>query len=89
MSKITLALFWLFLVAYFCALAIFAIGALGLFGQGQDPLAGIYLIPLGIPWNRFIDIAPEPTWPWLAAAAPLVNLAILLALHRYHAKRSG
>jgi hypothetical protein len=33
-------------------------------------------VPLGLPWNHMIDVFPEPFWPWLGAAAPLVNIAI-------------
>jgi hypothetical protein len=49
--------------AYLAALAIFAIGTFGLFGQPQDPLAGVFLVPLGWPWNRLVDRAPERLWP--------------------------
>lgn len=64
-------------VAYLAALTLFAIGTLGLFGQERDPLSGVFLVPLGLPWNRFVDAFPEPLWPWLGAAAPLLNIAIL------------
>jgi hypothetical protein len=47
-----------------------------LLGQDRDPLAGVFLAPLGCPWNRFIDIAPEASSPWLATAIPLVNLPL-------------
>jgi len=68
---------------YVFALAIFLIGTFGLFGQERDPLSGVFLIPLGLPWNRFIDVFPEALWPWLAAGAPAVNLLILLVLYTY------
>lgn len=66
-----------FLVVYVLALAVFATGTFGLFGTEPDPLSGVYLIPLGLPWNRFVDQAPEALWPWLTAAAPAVNLAVI------------
>ncbi|MBK6601625.1 MAG: hypothetical protein IPG28_08725 [Betaproteobacteria bacterium] len=66
-----------FAVLYACALGLFAIGTFGLFGAERDPLAGVFLLPLGLPWNRFIDDTPEALRPWLAAAAPLLNLLIL------------
>lgn len=73
----------LFAAAYAFAVAVFLIGELGLFGQDRDPLAGVFLVPLGLPWNRAIDSLPETSWPWLAAAAPLTNLGILAALCRF------
>lgn len=69
-------------VLYLVALALLLIGTFGLFGQERDPLSGIFLLPLGLPWNLFVDLAPEPAWPWLAAASPLVNLLILVGLCR-------
>jgi hypothetical protein len=71
-----------FAVLYAAALAIFLIGSFGLFGQPRDPLAGAFLIPLGLPWNLAVDAAPEPFWPWLAAAAPTLNLLLLVGLCR-------
>ncbi|EPX85038.1 hypothetical protein [Salipiger mucosus] len=72
----------LFAALYLMALAIFAIGSWGLFGQARDPLAGVYLVPLGWPWNLAIDVLPEAAWPWLAALAPVVTLAVLAWLCR-------
>ena len=76
-----------FALAYVGALGLYAIGTLGLFGQSRDPLAGVFLVPLGLPWNRVVDLAPEPLWPWLAAAAPALNLALLAAACRLVASR--
>ena len=69
-------------VAYLIALALFAIGILGLFGQERDPLAGVFLVPLGLPWNRFLDWIPEALLTWAATAAPAINLVILWLLCR-------
>lgn len=66
-----------FLVAYILALLAFAVGSLGLFGQEPSPLSAVFLIPLGLPWNRLVDLFPEYLWPWLAAAAPAINYLIL------------
>jgi hypothetical protein len=66
-----------FLVLWLLALALLVIGTFGLFGQDRDPLSGIFLIPLGLPWNRFIDLAPEGAWHWLAAFAPGINVVLL------------
>ncbi len=66
-----------FLLLYGLALAALLVGTFGLFGTPEDPLSGVFVVLLGLPWSRLVDVAPEPAWPWLAALAPLVNLAIL------------
>lgn len=71
MCRIALAAF---VALYLLALIIALPGTFGLFGIETDPLAGVFLIPLGLPWNLLIDAFPAPLWPWLAAAAPLLNL---------------
>jgi cytochrome b561 len=70
------------LVLYLAALVLLAVGSLGLFGSERDPLAAVFLIPLGLPWNGFIDRLPEASHPWLAAAAPLLNILLLAAACR-------
>ena len=70
-------------VLYLLALVIFLIGTFGLFGQARDPLSGVFLVPLGWPWNRLVDLAPQPAWPWLAAIAPMMNLGLLAVLCRW------
>ena len=80
---------WLFAILYAGALALFAVGTFGLFGAEADPLAGVFLIPLGMPWNGLIDVTPEPLWPWLAAAAPMLNLAILWGVCRWFRQRAA
>ncbi len=40
-----------FVVLYVSALALLAIGTFGWFGQERDPLSGVGLIPLGLPWT--------------------------------------
>lgn len=67
----------IFAALYVVALVLFMVGTFGLFGQTRDPLSGVFLIPLGLPWNRMIDGFPEASWPWLASAAPMINIAIL------------
>jgi hypothetical protein len=62
---------------YLVALALLLIGTFGLFGQEQDPLAGVFLMPLGLPWVLWTDSLPEVALPWLGALAPLLNIAIL------------
>lgn len=67
----------LFGIGYVGALALLLIGTYGLFGQEKDPLSGVFLIPLGLPWVLWTDALPEALLPWAAALAPLLNLAIL------------
>ncbi len=73
---------WVLLAFYLLALGVFAIGTFGLFGEARDPLSGVFLIPLGLPWNLLVDVFPEPLWPWLAAAAPVLNLVLLRLICR-------
>ena len=68
------------------ALGLLVVGQFGLLGQEPDPLAGVFLLPLGLPWILFVDAAPEAAWPWLAAASPLVNLIVLMAICRLVAR---
>lgn len=68
---------------YLVALAFLLIGTFGLFGQERDPLAGVFLMPIGLPWVLWLDRFPEPLHPWLATLAPLLNLAILTFFCRY------
>lgn len=59
---------------YVIALGLWAIGTRGLFGQPQDPLSGVFLIPLGLPWNEYAD-GPE-----IGIIAPVINIVILWLL---------
>ncbi|SIS87261.1 hypothetical protein SAMN05421759_1053 [Roseivivax lentus] len=36
------------------------VGTFGLFGQERDPLAGVFLMPLGLPWT----VLPLPGAIW-------------------------
>ena len=67
---------------YLVALALLLIGTFGLFGQERDPLSGVFLIPLGVPWVLWTDGVPDGLKPWLAALSPLLNIAILAAVCR-------
>jgi hypothetical protein len=73
----------IFAMLYLAALALFVIGTFGLFGSPQGPLAGIFLVPLGLPWILMIEAVPEAALPWLGALAPLLNLALIAALCRW------
>ena len=67
---------------YLVALALLAMGTAGLFGQERDPLAGVFLMPLGLPWVLWLDGVGAALRPWLAALAPALNLALLAAACR-------
>jgi hypothetical protein len=67
---------------YLAALALFLIGTLGLFGSPTGPLAGIFLIPLGLPWNVLLDGISPQALPWVAGGAPVANLILLWSICR-------
>ena len=71
--------FWLFVALYALALLIFLIGAFGWFGQEKDPLSGVFLMPLGMPWNLIGDRIGIGSAA-LALLAPAINAAILFGL---------
>jgi hypothetical protein len=71
---------WVFAAAYVVALFLFALGTWGWFGADRDPLAGVFVILLGLPWNLFIDSFPDGSPAVLAALAPALNLAILFSI---------
>ena len=56
---------WLFGLLYILALVLLLIGTFGMLGSEPDPLAGVYLVPIGLPWILLVDQMPEPLWPWL------------------------
>ncbi len=89
MSLICRLLLGLLVLAYAAAVAIFLVTVFGLFDQPEDPLGAVFLLPLGLPWNLLLRGAPTPLLPWLFAAAPLVNIALLLWLCRRKRRRSA
>jgi hypothetical protein len=76
----------LFGLLYLGALGLLAIGTFGLFGQEQDPLSGVFLIPLGMPWIWLADKVGLGG-ALVAILAPLINLLILFALCRMLTRR--
>jgi hypothetical protein len=72
---------------YLVALGLFVIGALGLFGSPSGPLAGIFLIPLGLPWNLLANAASEQVRLWVLVLAPAINVALLALLYRWRTSR--
>jgi hypothetical protein len=77
------AVVWVFAALYAAALALLIIGTVGLFGVEPDPLSGVFLMPLGLPWIWLIEYTPEDAWPLLAIAAPALNLFILWRVCRW------
>ena len=74
---------WIFVFLYLAAIFLLLVGTFGLFGNEKDPLSGIFLLPLGLPWALAAHLAPEPSWPWLTGLAPAINLGLLVVLCRY------
>lgn len=72
-----------FTLLYVAALFLFLVGTFGWFGQEADPMSGLFVLPLGLPWNQFTAPLPDRLLPWAAALAPLLNIAILSAMCRY------
>ncbi len=72
-----------FSVLYALAMGLFIVGTCGLFGSPSGPLAGVFLVPLGLPWNQMLAVFPEPFWPALAVLAPAVNLIIFVLICRW------
>ena len=68
--------FIVFVVLYVVALFLLAVGTFGWFGQEQDPLSGVFLMPLGLPWNILGDKAGLPG-PLVGILAPAINAGIL------------
>lgn len=68
--------FIVFVVLYAIALLLMAIGTFGWFGQEKDPLSGVFLTPLGLPWNILADRLGL-SGPIPALLAPAINAAIL------------
>lgn len=77
MKRVARVVSWVFALAYAVALGLFLIGTFGIFGAERDPLAGIFLVPLGLPWIFFADYLPSGMQPLVAIFAPLLNLGIL------------
>lgn len=80
MTKICRVAIVIFGTAWVAAIALLLIGTFGWFGQEKDPLSGIFLMPLGLPWSLFLDGLPNTMKPWGAAFAPGINLALLMLI---------
>ena len=64
------------------AVLLFAIGTFGLFGQERDPLSGVFLLPLGLPWNLWVDVLRDALRAPTIVAAPVLNICVLAAICR-------
>lgn len=80
--------FFAFLVLYVLALAVLAVGTFGWFGAERDPLSGVYLLPLGLPWNLLAGEGEGAALPWIGLAAPLLNLLLIGLLCRTLRRRA-
>lgn len=78
-----------FALAYVAALVLLVVGTTGLFVSEKGSLSGVFVVLLGLPWMRWIDLAPNRLEPWLAAATPAINLLLIIAACRLgHATRT-
>jgi len=68
---------FIFLGLYGVALLLLLMGTFGWFGQSEDPLSAIFLVPLGLPWNILLDRAAGIGGLGTLLLTPAVNAAIL------------
>jgi hypothetical protein len=76
-----------FAVRYAVAFALYLIGTYGWFGSPQGPLAGVFLVPWGLPWILGLDVLPSAMLPAAAIAAPALNLGLWCGRCRWRARR--
>jgi hypothetical protein len=62
---------------YLAALAFTGISALGWFDFAPAPLAGVFLVVIGLPWTLAAALFPDQWQSLVAALAPLVSLVLL------------
>jgi hypothetical protein len=85
LCKIVVAIF---VFLYVLALGVYLTGTYGWFGQNKDPLSGIFLLPLGMPWT-LVELGDQFN-RYVALLSPLLNATILWIICRYFAKmRAG
>ncbi|NOC45570.1 MULTISPECIES: hypothetical protein [unclassified Ruegeria] len=72
-----------FSILYLLALIAFLTGTFGWLGQERDPLSGVFLLPLGLPWIILVDLVSESAKPWFAAIVPVLNLLALVLICRW------
>lgn len=86
MSRTCRLIVIVFAALYALAFLLFVIGTYGWFGSPQGPLAGVFLMPLGLPWNLWLDGLPPAVRPAAAVAAPALNLLLLWGLCRWRTR---
>lgn len=64
---------------YLATLAYAAVSATGWFDFAPAPLAGVFLVVIGLPWTLAAAWFPDQWQPFVAAAAPLMTLILLWA----------
>jgi hypothetical protein len=62
---------------YLLALAFTGISATGWFDFAPAPLAGVFLVVIGLPWTLAAAWFPDQLQPLVAAVAPLLTLVLL------------
>lgn len=62
---------------YLAALAYTGISTLNWFDFAPRPLAGVFLVVIGLPWTLAAAWFPDPLQPLVAALAPGVTLVLL------------
>lgn len=77
MSRTSFLFVIVFAVLYAAVFVLFLIGTYGWFGSPEGPLAGVFILPLGLPWSRWLDALPLAVRPAAAVAAPALNLLLL------------
>ncbi|USG62639.1 hypothetical protein NBZ79_06570 [Sneathiella marina] len=75
-----------FAVLYAVAISLFLVGTFDWFELQTGPLAGLLLIPLGLPWS--LIEAPDAIRLPLGIGAPFLNLVILWVACRLIRKRN-
>ena len=73
--------FGIFAALYALALFSLFLGITGWLGQERDPLAAVFLVPLGFPWNVALDKIGLGG-PVTLALSPAITAAILVVLWR-------
>lgn len=68
--------FRIFLILWLLALFLLAVGTFGWFGQEKDPLSGVFLLPLGLPWILLADKLGLASTA-VGVLAPGINLALI------------
>lgn len=77
-----------FALLYLAALAYTAVSATGWFDFAPAPLAGVFLVVLGLPWTLAAAWFPDHWQPLVAAAAPLVTLVALWSYCHWPRRRA-